>query len=67
MSEASTAGTDALTAAHRWGSLAAGLGAAGPLLDAAVGAAAEAGASYADVRLSETEELRLYAVSGRAP
>ena len=67
MSEASTAGTDALTAAHRWGSLAAGLGAAGPLLDAAVGAAAEGGASFADVRLSETEELRLYAVSGRAP
>ena len=38
-----------------------------PLLDAAVGEAAAAGAQYADVRLSETQELRLYAVSGRAP
>ena len=41
--------------------------AASPLLDAAVGEAAAAGAQYADVRLSETQELRLYAVSGRAP
>ena len=54
--------------AHRWGDLAGGLAAAGPLLDAAVGTAAAAGgASYADVRLSETQELRLYAVSGSAP
>ena len=37
------------------------------LLDDAVGAAAAGGASYADVRLSETQELRLYAVSGGAP
>ncbi len=54
-------------AAHQWGELAGGLEAAGPLLTAAVAAAQEAGASYADVRLSETQELRLYAVSGRAP
>ena len=53
--------------AHRWGDLAGGLATAGPLLDAAVGAAAAGGASYADVRLSETQELRLYAVSGAAP
>jgi TldD protein len=59
--------SDALGAAHRWGELASGLAGAGPLLDAAVGRAAEGGASYADVRLSETQELRLYAVSGRAP
>jgi TldD protein len=56
-----------LSTGHRWGDLAGGLATAGPLLDAAVGAAAEGGASYADVRLSETQELRLYAVSGRAP
>ena len=59
--------SDELAAAHRWGELAGGLAAAGPLLDAAVGRAAGGGASYADVRLSETQELRLYAVSGRAP
>jgi TldD protein len=53
--------------AHRWGDLAGGLATAGPLLDAAVSAAAGGGASYADVRLSETQELRLYAVSDRAP
>ncbi|MGH3395295.1 MAG: PmbA/TldA family metallopeptidase, partial [Streptosporangiaceae bacterium] len=61
------AGADRLAAAHQWGDLAGGLPAAGPLLDAAVGEAAAAGAQYADVRLSETQELRLYAVSGRAP
>jgi len=55
-----------LAAAHRWGDLRGGLATAGPLLDAAIGAAAEGGADYADVRLSETEELRLYAVSERA-
>ena len=59
--------TEELTPAHQWGDLGGGLATAGPLLDAAVGAAAAAGASYADVRLSETQELRLYAVSGRAP
>jgi TldD protein len=60
--------SDELAAAHRWGELGGGLaGPAGPLLEAAVGRAAEGGASYADVRLSETQELRLYAVSGRAP
>jgi len=53
--------------AHRWGDLAGGLATAGPLLDDAVGAAAAGGASYADVRLSEAQELRLYAVSGGAP
>ena len=53
--------------AHRWGDLAGGLAMAGPLLDDAVGAAAAGGASYADVRLSETQELRLYAVSGGVP
>ena len=53
--------------AHRWGDLAGGLATAGPLLDDAVGAAAAGGASYADVRLSETQELRLYAVSGGVP
>ena len=60
-------GTAELGAAHRWGELAGGLATAGPLLEAAIGTAAEGGASYADVRLSETQELRLYAVSGRAP
>ena len=55
------------SAAHQWGDLAGGLAAAGPLLDSAVGAAADGGASFADVRLSESQELRLYAVSGRAP
>jgi len=62
-----TAANGGLAAAHRWGDLSGGLAAAGPLLDDAVGEAAAAGAQYADVRLSETEELRLYAVSGRAP
>jgi TldD protein len=66
------AGAGNLQAAHRWGDLAGGLATAGLLLDAAVGAASAGGASaggatYADVRLSETQELRLYAVSGRAP
>ncbi|HUB39863.1 MAG TPA: TldD/PmbA family protein [Streptosporangiaceae bacterium] len=60
-------GAEELGDAHRWGELAGGLTAADPLLAAAVGTAAEGGASYADVRLSETEELRLYAVSGLAP
>lgn len=53
--------------AHRWGDLSGGLDTAGPLLDGAIGTAAAGKASYADVRLSETQELRLYAVSGRAP
>jgi TldD protein len=56
-----------LDAAHQWGELAGGLAAAAPLLDAAVGEATAGGACYADVRLGETQELRLYAVSGRAP
>ena len=47
--------------AHRWGALAA----PGPELDEALAEAAALGAEFADVRLSETEELRLYAVSGR--
>ncbi len=59
--------TEELTPAHQWGDLGGGLATAGPLLDTAVGVAAADGASYADVRLSETQELRLYAVSGRAP
>lgn len=69
MSEPVSEGTGnwAAEAAHQWGDLAGGLAVAGPLLDAAVAAADAGGASYADVRLSETEELRLYAVSGRAP
>jgi TldD protein len=68
VSEPATAPADGpLSAAHQWGDLAGGLAAAGPLLDAAVAAAAGDGASYADVRLSETQELRLYAVSGRVP
>jgi predicted ATPase len=58
---------DQLGAAHQWGDLAGGLAVAGPLLDAAVDRAVAGGASYADVRLSETQELRRYAVSGRAP
>ena len=61
------AGQAELGTAHQWGELAGGLATTGPLLEAAIGTAAEGGASYADVRLSETQELRLYAVSGRAP
>jgi len=60
-------GPGELGTGHQWGDLAGGLATAGSLLDAAVGAAAEGGAGFADVRLSETQELRLYAVSGRAP
>jgi TldD protein len=60
-------GQEDLGAAHRWGDLAGGLATASPLLETAVGTAAGGGASYADVRLSETQELRLYAVSGQAP
>jgi TldD protein len=60
-------GKTELGTGHRWGDLAGGLATAGPLLDAAVDAATAGGASYADVRLSETQELRLYAVSGRVP
>jgi TldD protein len=52
--------------AHDWGDLRE-LTTAGPLLDAAVGTATAGGAQYADVRLGEAQELRLYAVSGRAP
>ncbi len=54
-----------LASAHLWGELSGGLDAAGPWLDAALGEAEALGASYADVRLSEAEELRLYAVSNR--
>lgn len=54
-----------LAVAHRWGELAGGLDAAAPTLEAALGEADALGAAYADVRLSETEELRLYAVSAR--
>ncbi len=54
-----------LAAAHRWGSLDDALARA--LTGAAVDEARAAGATFADVRLSETEELRLYAVSGQAP
>lgn len=56
-----------VSAEHRWGDLADGLRAVGPLLDAAVGTAESMGAGYADVRLSETQELRLYASSSGAP
>ncbi len=55
----------ALSSPHRWGELRGGLAAVGAELDAALGEAAALGASFADVRLSETEELRLYAVSSQ--
>ena len=55
----------ALEPAHRWGELQGGLAAVGATLQQALDEAAEHGASYADVRLSEVEELRLYAVSDR--
>jgi TldD protein len=64
VSEAATS-APALGAAHRWGELAGGLSAAADELDAAMDEATALGASFADARLSETEELRLYAVSGR--
>lgn len=63
MSEAPPAET--LAPAHRWGTLAGGLDDVGPILDSALDEAAARGAAYADVRLSEAEELRLYAVSDR--
>lgn len=56
---------DRLLPAHRWGNLGRGLRDAVPLLEEAVAEAITAGASFADVRLSEVEELRLYAVLGR--
>ena len=51
--------------AHRWGDLSGGLECVAGLLEAAIDEARALGASFADARLSETEELRLYAVSGR--
>ena len=55
----------ALEVAHRWGELRGGLPAVAATLRQALDEAASHGASYADVRLSEVEELRLYAVSDR--
>jgi TldD protein len=63
VSEASTGAQ--LGPAHRWGALVGGLDAVGSLLDSALEEAAARGASFADVRLSEAEELRLYAMSDR--
>jgi TldD protein len=54
-----------LSPAHRWGELSGGLAGVADLLEAAIDEAQALGASFADARLSETEELRLYAVSGR--
>jgi TldD protein len=59
------AAAPALGEAHRWGELAGGLAAVADELDAALSQAAALGASFADVRLSEAEELRLYAVSSQ--
>lgn len=53
--------------AHAWGGLSGGLAAVRAELEDALGEAAAGGASFADVRLSEVEELRLYAVRSRAP
>lgn len=52
--------------AHAWGE-SADARAAGRLLDAALDGAAGPGVTYADVRLVECEELRLYAHHGAAP
>ena len=54
-----------LAPAHRWGELSGGLPGVADLLESAIDEARALGASFADARLSETEELRLYAVSGR--
>ena len=54
-----------LLAAHQWGELE--RASATALLRGAVAEAEAAGAEFCDVRLSETEELRLYAVSKQAP
>jgi len=54
-----------LLAAHQWGEL--DRASAMPLLRGVVAEAETAGAEFCDVRLSETEELRLYAVSEQAP
>ena len=54
-----------LTSSHLWGAVTRAV--ATPILSDAVSAAREAGAEFCDVRLSETEEMRLYAVSGTAP
>ena len=54
-----------LLPSHQWGVVTGD--AARPLLSGVVTAAQEAGAEFCDVRLSETEEMRLYAVSGVAP
>jgi TldD protein len=51
--------------AHRWGDV--DRATATALARAVVAEAQAAGAHFCDVRLSETEELRLYAVSGQAP
>lgn len=56
--------TELLTA-HRWGGLS--RASATALLREVVAEAEAAGAEFCDVRLSETEELRLYAVSDQAP
>ena len=55
----------ALLAAHQWGEL--GKASVTTLLRDVVAEAQSAGASFCDVRLSETEEMRLYAVSNQAP
>ncbi len=54
-----------LATAHQWGQL--DRASATVLLHDAVAEAEAAGAGFCDVRLSETEELRLYAVSRQAP
>ncbi len=61
MSDAATP----LGPAHRWGDLSCGLPSVSSTLEAALDEARTHGAGFADARLSETEELRLYAVSGR--
>ena len=53
-----------LITAHQWGDV--HRAAANALMKQAIAAAREAGAQFCDVRLSETEEMRLYAVSGVA-
>jgi TldD protein len=54
-----------LGSAHRWGVVSRST--ATVLLSSAIAHARDAGAEFCDVRLSETEEMRLYAVSGVAP
>ena len=55
----------AVVNAHHWGDVSSEL--AATLTRAAIDEAMAGGATFADVRLSETEEMRLYAVSGSAP